>query len=233
LERFEKWNGEMNAAESIGSVYNTFLVYLLKNTYEDEMGTQVLHDFFVIQNLPYRSIQLLLKNNNSSWFDNINTANIETRDEIIRKSLAGAIGYLKQHFDNPDINTWHWGILHTVKFHHPLGSVEALDKTFNIGPFNVGGDQTTPNNTEYHFIDVMKDKGFQTIVGPSMRIIINMADIEHSFSINSTGQSGQPIHTNYRDQARMWLYGEYKNNTMSEIEMLEKNYGLLTLLPAD
>jgi penicillin G amidase len=232
-ERFAGWNGEMNPDESIGSVYNVFLIYLLKNTYEDEMGPEVLHDFFVIQNMPYRSIQLLLKDSNSVWFDNINTKAVETRDEIIRKSLTEAIEYLKTRFENQDINTWHWGVLHKIKFRHPLGMVEALDKAFNIGPFEIGGDQTTPNNTEYQFNDFLESGNFNTIVGPSMRFIINMADIEHSYTINTTGQSGQPIHTNYKDQSRMWLYGEYRTNSTNESEMLKKEYDLLILNPSN
>ena len=66
-----------------------------------------------------------------------------------------------------------------------------------------------------------------------MRIIVNMADPEHSQSVNSTGESGQPLHPNYQDQARMWQFGEYKTNTMSEFEMNAKEYKLLTLLPGN
>lgn len=232
-ERFSYWDGEMNAQESIGSIYNTFLVIMLKNTYEDEMGIEVMHDFFVIQNMPYRSLQLLLKDSASAWFDNTNTPSVETRDEIIRKSLNEAIEYLKSRFENQDINTWNWGALHSVKFRHPFGIIEAMDKAFNIGPFEIGGDQTTPFNTEYQFNDAIENGSFSTIVGPSMRYIVNMADVEHNYTINTTGQSGQPVHTNYKDQARMWLFGEYRLNTSIELEMLSKNYDLLTLSPAN
>jgi penicillin amidase len=223
----------MNPEESIGSVYNTFLIYLLKNTYGDEMGDDVLHDFFVIQNLPYRSIEMLLKDSASVWFDNINTSQKESRDEIIRASLQNAIEYLKTRFENQDINTWHWGVLHKVKFHHPFGYTEQTDKAFNIGPFMAGGDQTTVNNTEYQFNKVLENGDFETIVGATMRMIVNMSDPSHPHTINTTGQSGQPVHPNYRDQSRMWLYGEYRNNTMNEPEMLQKNYSLLMLQPAN
>jgi penicillin amidase len=134
-------------------------------------------------------------------------------------------------FENKDINTA-LGVLHKIKFIHPLGSVEELDKSFNIGPFDIGGDQTTPNNTEFQFNNVLEEGNYSTLVGASMRIIINMADIEHSYTINSTGQSGQPVHPNYRDQSRKWLYGEYKANTMNRFEMISQNYSLLILFPS-
>ncbi len=191
----------------------------------------MFNDFLAIQNIPYRSLELIMKQKDNIWFDNINTPKIETRSDIVKESIAQAIEFLRQKFPNNDINTWHWGEIHTVKFFHPLGIVEALDNTFNIGPFECGGDQTTVNNTEYRFSDVIKEGKYRVVVGASMRMMINMADIEHPLTINSTGQSGQPVNDHYSDQARMWHFGEYKTNTMSEVEMIDKRYSLLNLLP--
>ncbi len=233
IERFGYWNGEMRPGESIGAVYNTFLAFLLKNTFADELGESVFNDFLVVQNMPYRSLEIIIDENENTWFDNINTTKKETRTDIIRESLDEAIALLKTKFTNQDINTWHWGELHRVKFRHPLGSVEALDKTFNIGPYPVGGDQTTINNTEYRFESVLKDGNFDVVVGPSMRMIVDMADIEHSLTINSTGSSGQPVDDNFSGESRKWLYGEYKKNTMSELELLAKEYDVLRLVPSN
>ncbi len=231
VEQFKKWNGELRPNEPIGSVYSTFYVYLLKNIYEDELGEKVFHDFLSVQNISYRSTMNLLKQNNSSWFNIADNQNKQSRDEVIRKSLEDAINFLRSKFSNPDINTWNWGELHQVKFRHPLGTVEALDKTFNIGPFPVGGDQTTVNNSEYNFNEVLKDGTFKNVLGPSMRMIVDMSDASHSHTVITTGESGQPIHPDYSDQSRMWLYGEYKDNTMNEEEMVSNQYNLLILTP--
>ncbi len=231
VERLRSWNGDMSPNEPVGSVYNTYLVFLIKNIFRDELGENVFNDFLAIQNIPYRSLELIMKQKDNIWFDNINTPKIETRSDIVKESIAQAIEFLRQKFPNNDINTWHWGEIHTVKFFHPLGIVEALDNTFNIGPFECGGDQTTVNNTEYRFSDVIKEGKYRVVVGASMRMMINMADIEHPLTINSTGQSGQPVNDHYSDQARMWHFGEYKTNTMSEVEMIDKRFSLLNLLP--
>jgi penicillin amidase len=232
-ERFRYWNGEMQPGESIGSVYNTFLAYLLKNTFKDELGENAFIDFLVVQNMPYRSLELIMDENTNIWFDNINTQKTETRGDIIRQSMNEAIEFLKSRFENQDINTWHWGELHKVKFMHPLGSVADLDKSFNIGPYPVGGDQTTINNTEYKFESFLKNRDFNVVVGPSMRMIIDLADIEHPLTINSTGSSGQPVEKNYSSESRKWLYGEYKKNFMNEMEILAKNSDVLRLIPAN
>jgi len=114
---------------------------------------------------------------------------------------------------------------------HALGTVPAIDKTFNIGPYEAGGDQTTVNNAEYSFVKAIRNGTFENDLGPSMRMITDLSDISHSLSINSTGQSGQPLHPDYQDQSRLWLYGDYKENVMDEKEMIEKGYNLLQLIP--
>ncbi len=146
-------------------------------------------------------------------------------------SIEQAAEFLKDKSGNNDPNTWLWGLQHNIKFRHPMGFVEALDKTFNIGPFEVGGDQTSVNNTEYRFSDVIKNGKFDVVVGASMRMIVNLGDIQHPLTINSTGQSGQPIERHYNDQARMWSYGDYRKNSMNEFDMLDKQYDLLILNP--
>ena len=64
-------------------------------------------------------------------------------------------------------------------------------------------------------------------------MIVDLADISHTYSINSTGQSGQPLNSNYEDQARLWLFGDYKVEPMNETEMLKDQYKLLTLIPGN
>ena len=231
IEKLRNWNGEIGKNEPASVIYNTYLVYLIKNIFEDELGENIFNDFISIQNIPYRSLERIMKNPENEWFDNVNTASQEKRSDIVKKSIIQAVEFLKNKFPGKDVNSWNWASVHSIKFRHPLGFVEALDKTFNIGPYDVGGDQTSVNNTEYRFSDVIEKGKFDVVVGASMRMIVNLADIEHPLSINSTGQSGQPVSTHYGDQARMWSYGEYKKNVTNEQEMSEKKYSLLILNP--
>lgn len=231
IEKLKNWNGDMNKNDAAGLLYNAYLIFLVKNTFEDELGANIFNDFIAIQNLPYRSLEILMKKPDNPWFDNIVTDKTETRPDIVRKSITQAIEFLKAKFPGKDKNTWQWGSVHSIKFRHPLGFVEALDKTFNIGPFDVGGDQTSVNNTEYRFSDVIEKGNFDVVVGASMRMLVNMSDIEHPLTINSTGQSGQPVSSHYSDQARMWSYGDYRKNVTSEPEMIDKKFDLLILNP--
>ena len=234
LNLLKNSNGEMPANDAAGAIYNAFFVELLKNIYLDELGEEVFHDFLMIPNLPFRSTQLMLKNyspENPLWIDNINTAQKETKDEIIRKSFLDALAFLKTKFENPDINSWRWGEIHKVTFMHPLGIVPELAGSFNIGPYEAGGDQTAVNNSEYSFNDAISKGTFNNLLGPSMRMIVNLSDMNVSYTVNSTGQNGQPLHPNYSDQTRLWRLGDMKTTVMNETDMLDKNYNLLILIP--
>ncbi|MEO6693003.1 MAG: penicillin acylase family protein, partial [Saprospiraceae bacterium] len=233
LELLKDWNGEIRSNEAQGSIYNCFLVALINNIFQDELGDNIFRDYLVIQNLSYRAIDLLLKTENSEWFDNINTSSKETKEQIIQKSLFDAIEVLKQEFPHKEIYNWQWGELHQVKFKHPLGMIPALDKTFNIGPFEVGGDQTTINNSEFSFNAALEEVNFGNNLGPSMRFLIDMADVSRALTVNTTGQSGQPLHPNYKDQSRMWQFGDYKQGVFEEYQITGSNLKVLTLTPSN
>jgi penicillin amidase len=43
---------------------------------------------------------------------------------------------------------------------------------------------------------------------PSMRMVVDLADVDTSRWVNQTGQSGHPGHDNYTDQLDAWAAGE-------------------------
>ncbi len=153
LELFKDWNFEMNEYSQVPAIYATFLKYLLKNIYEDEMGSDLYNEFVFVANIPYRSLTKVLNNPNCSWFDNINTPEKESENDIIRKSLTDALSELEEKYGK-DIALWQWGNMHKVTFKHAFSGFSGLlDRYINIGPYDIGGDGTTIFNTEYPFYE--------------------------------------------------------------------------------
>jgi acyl-homoserine lactone acylase PvdQ len=64
-----------------------------------------------------------------------------------------------------------------------------------------------------------------------MRLIVDFYNIDNTLSVNSTGQSGQPLHKNYQNQSRLWAYGDYKINKFTESEMIIARFTVMRLLP--
>ena len=209
IKLFKNWDGKLTKYNPLAAVYGVFLTKLMKNTFEDELGEQLYKQFLFVDNVPLRVIYKLLNENiadSISIFDNITTKEIETKNEIIRRSLAEAIKELELKFGK-NINEWQWGKIHTVKFHHLFSKQNQLiDHFIDIGPYPVGGDQTTLMNTSFKF-----NEPYENYLGPSMRQIVDLSTIDSSFIIITSGQSGHIGHKNYKDQALMWLNGEYIN----------------------
>jgi penicillin amidase len=234
LELLEKWNFELNKQSQTPSVYILTLKYLLKNIYRDEMGDDQFNRFVFLANVPYRSLLQILEKPESSWFDNINTSKRESNKEIIRKSLADALTYLEEKFGK-DMAGWQWGRLHKVTFKHSFsGNFSLLDKYINIGPYEIGGDGTTVNNTEYPFAESIEEfamfrhEEFDNVLGPSMRYIYDFARPDEYYLILTTGQSGNVMSDNYRDQAPLWLKGKYMLIRTDE-SSIRKNKNLLLI----
>lgn len=235
LELLSKWNFEFNKFSQTPSIYVVFLKYLLKNIYFDEMNDDLFNRFVFLANVPYRSLLQILEKPESIWFDNTNTKKRESRDEIIRKSLADALTYLEEKFGK-DLTEWQWGRLHKVTFKHAFsGNFYLLDKFINIGPFEIGGDGTTINNTEYSFAESIDEYAmfrhgeFDNVLGPSMRYVYDFQNPNEFYLILTTGQSGNVMSDNYDDQTPLWLKGKYMIIRTDEAS-IRKNKNLLKII---
>ncbi|MGE5500190.1 MAG: penicillin acylase family protein, partial [Syntrophothermus sp.] len=224
LDLLKGWNHELNDLSQVPTIEEVFFQFLLKNTFEDEMGKNLFGQYVFMANVPYRTMIKLLRENKSPWFDNTRTPQVEGRDEIIRKSLVDALDYIEKNLSS-DLQEWQWGKLHTVTLKHMFSGKSGLvDNYINIGPYSVGGSGTTLFNTEYSF-----DNPYETILGPSMRYIFDFSRPDEFYIILTSGQSGNVFSPHYKDMTEMWLTGKYIK--ISTDENVIRNSGFdLTIL---
>ncbi len=214
LELLENWDYKMDPYSQTASVYQVFINQLLRNIFYDELGEDLFNKFLFVANVPFRSLQKILKSE-SSWFNNVKSGKNYNKNSILRKSLSDALTYLETNFGE-DIKLWQWGRIHKVLFKHPLsGAFKPVDNIINIGPFEVGGDGTTIFNTEYSFAKKPKslsgffNNQFDNILGPSMRFIYDFGTPYELNVVLTTGQSGNIFSIHYRDMSEHWLKGKY------------------------
>ena len=116
------------------TIFQEFLVRLLRNVYADEMGEDLFHDWVMLTNIPLRVTGQLLREGTSPWFDDVTHAcGRETVTRSSGRACARRSRSCARHFGN-EMRTWRWGELHTVTFRHPFGLRKPLDRIFNIGP---------------------------------------------------------------------------------------------------
>lgn len=232
LEYLRNWDFRFHRDDVPSSIVNATLVHFLRNVFEDEMGDTLFKQFVTFSAIPYRvASQLLARQteggfaDSSSWFDDIRTPAIETKDEILRKSLYDALDELQTKFGS-DTKLWRWGSLHTVTFSHPFGSRKPLDKVFNIGPFPVQGAASTICKMDFRI-----SNPYVTTVGPSMRHVIDLGNTSTFSSVITSGESGQALHKHYDDQTVLWLNGSYHKMVMDWGTIQESKWERLTLRP--
>lgn len=223
IKVLKSWKGSNNLEDAAPTIYNKWIYLYLKNTFEDEMGKENFNLFLGIS-VGKQVIANQIKNENSVWWDNIKTKNVkETRKQIVSKSFHDAIISLQNQLGNT-VSDWKWGEVHTVEHEHPLGKVAALRRLFNVGPFNSPGSNEVINNLFFGFNDEGK---YYTKGGPSTRRIVDFSDIENSWSILPTGQSGNPFSKHYDDQAEMYNDGKFRKMKLNKEEIIKTSTKLI------
>ncbi|HMR40839.1 MAG TPA: penicillin acylase family protein [Ignavibacteria bacterium] len=225
LDLLKNWDFEFKVNSIPATLFAQFEIELYKNLYKDQLGDELFENYIFTKNIPVRNTSRLLKLNSCSIFEN-DFAKVQ----LIRKSFYDAVSALIQNHGQ-DVNNWQWGNFHTIVMDHPLGIIPALNSMLNIGPFRIGGSGTTVNNLEYSFSKALSTGEFKAYLGPSMRMITDMSDVKTYLSIIPTGQSGQPLHRNYNDQARLWLNGDYKEVSTDFEDLSKENLKLLVMMP--
>lgn len=242
LELFNNWDYKLDEKSQVTTIYAVFLHYLIKNTLEDELGTDLLKEYVFLANIPYRKIIELLEGKNNSLFNNVKTQIVETKEDIIRKSLVDALSYLEKKYGR-DISNWQWGKIHKVTFKHTFhGITNFINNIVDIGPYSIGGDGTTVFNTEYSFTSMFSDKRkikilneepFENTLGPSMRYIFDFGNPEYLEFIMPTGQSGNFMSKHYSDMTSMWLKGEYIKVPLTFKEFKKKAKHKFVFIPKE
>jgi penicillin amidase len=205
LEYLRNWNFSFDADDIPSAVFHPWLVRMLQNTFRDEMGEDLFHDYVLLVNIPLRVIARLMREESNPWFDDVATDVVETRDEIIRKSLREAMADVRERLGD-DPRLWRWGSLHMVELRHPFGLRPPLNAIFNVGPYPFGGASTALMSGEYSI-----NTPFAVTVGPSFRQIFHLGDASVARVVLPPGQSGHAFHPQYQDQVSLWLNAGYRN----------------------
>lgn len=227
MRQVQGWDFRDEVKSPGAAILQVFYPKLVENAFADELGDGLFADYLRAGEGTFHSMALarILEDPDNHWFDNVNTPQRETRDDMVRESFAEAIDFLGNQFgDEP--RGWLWGRLHTAIFDHPLGSVRPLNLIFNRGPVAARGSGSTVNASGFDFGDP-----FATQVVVSYRQIVDLGDLANSLSMHTTGQSGQPFHQHYADMLKPWQAVDYHPMLFDKESIAANKEGLLVLMP--
>ena len=222
-----EWNFRMGKDSVAACLFETIFMRMLENIFKDELGAELYEQYLKTSVFPPRAMRQLARNAASTWFDDVNTADTETREDIIVRSVEQSVSQLKDEFGD-DPTRWQWGDRHTLTFEHPLGKKKPLDRLFNIGPFPVGGSRQTVNMKLYSY-----DEPYHAILGASYRMIVDFSNMSVAHHVLPTGESGQLGSPHYRDQIDLYLNGRYRSAWLERSDVEKNAKGTLILKTAN
>lgn len=175
-----------------------------------------------------RLLRLLRGEMDASWFDDVSTSAIETRDDQVPAALARAWAMARERFGNGSSEAWDYGALHRLRLRHPLGFVPIVGRWFERDGIPVGGSATSiaAFMGSYQVPD-QETVGF----GPSMRWVSDLADPDRSLAMMPGGQAGHPADEHYADQVEGFVAGEMRPLAWSEEAIARATASTLRLTP--
>lgn len=217
------WKGDSNLNQVAPTIYNKWLYLYLKNTFEDELGKDKFEQFLGTH-IGKQVATKLIANPNSIWWDDSTTKGTkETQAFILKKSYKEAVVALEKQLGT-NVASWTWNKVHTVEHQHPLGKVSALKPIFNVGPFEIAGTNEVINNLMF---GLNASGNYKVTGGPSTRRVIDFSDVENSWSIIPTGQSGNPMSAHYADQTQLYNEGKFRKMKMNKAEIVTTSTKLI------
>ncbi|WP_347568601.1 penicillin acylase family protein [Isoptericola sp. AK164] len=199
------WDYRTGADSAAAAYFNAVWRNLLSATFWDDLPADALPSggsrWLVV-------VRDMLERPDDPFWDDRSTLNVvETRDEILTRALVTARHDLTVELSK-DPGDWSWGALHELSLQHPvLGGpdVPGLVRDYvNPHPVPMPGGSSIVNATGWD----ASTGSFAVTTGPSMRMVVDLGDLDASTWVTVTGTSGHPASSHYDDQLHSWAAGD-------------------------
>lgn len=170
------WNGQMEKGTAAPMVVTLVFQQLRKSMAERASpGSGQTYEFGMAPSV----LEKLLRERPPDWFPDYNA--------WLMKCLAEAVDD-GARIQGSKVSRWDYGQWNALKMAHPVdGQLPLIGSYFNIGPVPMSGSSTTIKQTTRR-------------LGPSMRMIVDLGDLDRSLQNITVGESGQRLSSHYKDQ---------------------------------
>jgi penicillin amidase len=225
VQLLKGWDLQDRMDSRPAAVYNAFWNALLADTFRDKLPKDYWPQG---DNTYFYIVGQILSQPDSPWWDHSATLQLRGRDEVLRRALDDGLADLHARL-GANMADWTWGKLHTATFRNQslgesgVGPIEAL---FNRGPFAVSGSASVVNATAWK-----ANQGYELTSLPSMRMLVDLSDLDNSLTVHTTGESGHAYNPHYIDLANLWRTIQYYPMLFSRERVLSSSPQHLTLIP--
>ena len=162
----------------------------------------------------------LLKDPNHIMWDDVNTSGKENLTDILERTLNISDKAIVEIFESSNSKDWEWGKIHTITYPTNLlgeAGIPILTGLVNIGPVETSGSNFSINSTDWGFGDDFTIGSY-----PSMRMVVDLSNLDNSRTVLPSGQSGHVMSKYYDDQVDNWIENDMYQNYFSR-ELVELN----------
>ncbi len=193
------WDYSASKDSAAAAYFNVVCHNILKFTFRDELPQDL---WPAGGDRWYAVLTMLMKQTQNPWWDDVTTEDkIETRDDILLAAMINARKEITSLMAR-DTDQWQWGKLHKVRLQNPtLGSsgIKPVEDLFNRGDYQVSGGPAVVDAMAYD-----DRTGYAVTDGPTMRMLIDLGDLDASRWVNQSGVSGHAFNRHYDDQTELW-----------------------------
>jgi penicillin amidase len=225
-EMLKDWDYDQGADSAAAAYFNAVWRNVLRLTFEDELTGDLRPDggdrWFAVMTQLFADPQGI-------WWDDVRTPDVELRDQVLARAMNQATEQLNEEL-GPNPQEWRWGDLHRLELRSPTfgeSGIAPLEQLFNRGPFETSGGEGIVNATGW-----TPYEGFDVTWVPSMRMVVDLTDLDASRWVHLTGQSGHVFDPHYDDQFAAWAVGDTYQWQFSPEAVQSRAVDTLTLEPA-
>lgn len=219
----QNWDFQNDMESAPAALFAAFWRNLLVATFADDLP----EDYEINGGGTWKElVRQISSQAHNAWWDNQTTPTTETRDDIFRDALVNAVDELRDTLGK-DPQSWAWGELHTLTLAHSvMTNFPLADRVFNRGPFPTAGGSNIVNATSWD-----ANQSYEVSWLPSMRMIVDLGNLNNSLVIHTTGQSGHTGHPHYIDMVDLWRNIQYRPMHWQLDDIQADAEGHLQLLP--
>jgi penicillin amidase len=148
--------------------------------------------------------EMIVNGAGASFWDDPETPDIEARERVVGAALARALARAERE-DGANPRFWSFGRRHQARFDHPFSSaLPALRPFLDLGPVALPGEWSNPRVAGFS----LRRGTYGVVHIQSMRMIVDLGDVDASRFVLPLGQSGQVADRHRADQLETWAAGE-------------------------
>ncbi|MGC2778969.1 MAG: penicillin acylase family protein [Bradyrhizobium sp.] len=201
-EQLQRWDARMAADRIEPLIFSAWLRELTRSLLQPRLG----HLYQSYGSFHPDVVHLILTQH-PDWCDDPATSEAETCQKRIAQSFDLAVAQLVGRLGQPS-DRWRWGDAHRANFVHPLWSRAPVIAGVSNFQLSADGSTDTVSNATVSFPNDVAT--FPSYFGSTMRMVVDLADLDATRFMIVPGQSGNLMSKHYNDlvlswQDRRWL----------------------------